>query len=388
MSTSRPVILRLMPVLDFGGVESRIITQSGLMDRARFDFRVCTFWKRGAAAKALEAQGVPVDELGTDPAPTNPRAIARLAEYTFSRRIDVIHASILEANLQAAALRRIPGAPAVAIEEVGMPVRSLKARLSFGAIYRLADVVIGVSSKACEAVRTQHWLPERKVRLIYNSINPRFFEPLSARPQPARPRLLVVGRLVPVKNHETVLRALAALPAAERPELHIAGEGPLRASLETLIGELGLSRHARLLGFQENVRALLDEYDGYVMSSFSEGTSISLAEAMARGRPVVTSVADGIDEAMVGYPPGWQVPATDVPAWAEALHRLTAMAPEERAALGRTARALVERRMSPATWSQQLHALYDELATSSRERRSRPLGRLSRAVTSTFMGRE
>ncbi|MEW6434117.1 MAG: glycosyltransferase [Myxococcota bacterium] len=375
-----------MPVLDFGGVESRIITQSGLMDRDRFDFRVCTFWKRGEAARQVEALGVRVDELGTDPSPRNPRALRRLAEYVFDRRIDVIHASVLEANLQAALVRRIPGAPCVAIEEVGMPVRSLRTRALFGAVYRLADVVVGVSQRTCDAVTSQHWLPAHKVRLIYNSLNPRYLEPPMPTAQRERALVLAVGRLVEVKNHETLLHALARLPPEVRPRLDIAGEGPLRTQLQARIDELGLAGDVRLLGFQRDVRRLLDEADAYVLSSFSEGTSISLAEAMARARPVLASRADGIDEAMVGYPNGWQVEPRDVEGWADGLRRLAALGSTDRRELGEKARRLVEARMSPSIWRRQLEALYSELAARTQARRARLTTRLGGRLAAAALG--
>ena len=55
LASKRPRVIRLIPVLDFGGVESRFVLLSRLIDRSRFDFRVCTFWKDGAAARAVEA---------------------------------------------------------------------------------------------------------------------------------------------------------------------------------------------------------------------------------------------------------------------------------------------------------------------------------------------
>ena len=63
MNTSheRIKVVRLIPVLDFGGVESRFILQSKLIDRERFDFRVCTFWKPGAAAEKIRESGIEVE---------------------------------------------------------------------------------------------------------------------------------------------------------------------------------------------------------------------------------------------------------------------------------------------------------------------------------------
>lgn len=264
-----------------------------------------------------------------------------------------------------------------------MPQRRLAARVAFGAVYRLADVVIGVSQRTCEALRSEHHLPSGKVRLVYNSVSPLFLEPCTPLPDRRRFRFLAVGRLVEVKNHETLLRAFKHT-ATQLPdvELHLAGEGPLREKLELLVRELGLEGRVTLLGFQSDVRKLLDDADAYVIPSFSEGTSISLAEAMARSRPFVASFADGINEAVDGYPAGWQVKPTDEQGWASALKRLAGLSRRERLSLGETARRVVEARMSPAGYARTLNGLYDELAglTAARRGRFGPLSTASSAL--------
>ena len=60
-------VVRVVPVLDFGGVESGLVVHGRLHDRTAFDLRVCTFWKAGRAADAVRREGVPVDVLGVDP---------------------------------------------------------------------------------------------------------------------------------------------------------------------------------------------------------------------------------------------------------------------------------------------------------------------------------
>lgn len=56
-SSGRTRVIRVVPELNFGGVETGIVIQSELIDRKRFDFRVCTFWKDGAAAQAVRDLG-------------------------------------------------------------------------------------------------------------------------------------------------------------------------------------------------------------------------------------------------------------------------------------------------------------------------------------------
>jgi glycosyltransferase involved in cell wall biosynthesis len=83
------------------------------------------------------------------------------------------------------------------------------------------------------------------------------------------------------------------------PHLIIAGDGSERARLEAMIADLGLTGRAHLLGWRDDVHELLSTFSLFSMSSRSEGTSVSLLEAMSSGLcPVVTRV--GGNEAVLG----------------------------------------------------------------------------------------
>jgi glycosyltransferase involved in cell wall biosynthesis len=111
--------------------------------------------------------------------------------------------------------------------------------------------------------------------------------------------LLAVGRLHAVKDHAFLMRACAVLKASGQ-EVHcrIAGEGPDRQRLETLIRSLGLTEEVRLLGHvpRNNLAALYREADLVVLTSQSEGLPVALMEAMALGRPVLAPAITGIPE--------------------------------------------------------------------------------------------
>jgi glycosyltransferase involved in cell wall biosynthesis len=209
LSYVRKRIVRLLPTLDFGGVESRALLQSELHDRDQFELRVCTFHSDGAAAAAIRERGIPVDVLGQDPSIRNLRATSALARYLAQRRPDVLHASIVEANFHS--LLRPPslrGRPRVIVEEVGSPSHGRLARNVFRLLYRRADRIVGVSQATCDYLTQVDRAPPDKVRLIYNCAAQRFFADAS----PPRPsfverraarepfRLLLVGRMVEVKN--------------------------------------------------------------------------------------------------------------------------------------------------------------------------------------------
>jgi glycosyltransferase involved in cell wall biosynthesis len=102
--------------------------------------------------------------------------------------------------------------------------------------------------------------------------------------------VLSTGRLAEQKGLEYLVRA-AALLRADMPDLKIvlSGDGPLRAHLSTLVSQLGVERTVMLLGFRSDIGDLMAAADLVVLPSLWEGLSISLLEAMAAGKPVLTT---------------------------------------------------------------------------------------------------
>jgi glycosyltransferase involved in cell wall biosynthesis len=153
----------------------------------------------------------------------------------------------------------------------------------------------------------------------------RFAPPLARISQGTPIRLLSVARLDPVKALDRVLRALAT-PGLEAMHYTIVGEGPERATLETLICELNLASRVQLTGFKrtEDVVQRLHESDLFVLSSLSEGFPVVLMEAAAARLPIlatrITAVPDIVEEGVNGL----LVPPDDVEALREALLSLCA----------------------------------------------------------------
>jgi glycosyltransferase involved in cell wall biosynthesis len=131
------------------------------------------------------------------------------------------------------------------------------------------------------------WLPEAAQvpsAVIRNFTAP--VPPVTTREQSGD--LVTTGSLEPVKNHQFLLRVLAAAnDAGHRLTLDIFGEGPLRAGLMALAESLNLDGQVRFRGFRTDVRDFLPGYRAYVHSSFSESAPLAIIEAMAAGLPVV-----------------------------------------------------------------------------------------------------
>lgn len=361
----RPVVVRLIPVLDFGGVESRFVLLSRLIDRESFDFRVCTFWKDGAAAQKVRDLGVPVDVLSVDPAVRNPRATLALFDYLREQRPDVVHSTIGEANYHNAMVAKLSGVKATIIEESGLPNRKLPGRLVHAALYRRVDAIVAVSKTSLRYMKEREYAPSKKLRVIYNSARPEFFEalerPTLAKRADSRFTILTAGRLAAVKNHALFLRALRQVVQRHaNVRFVIAGEGPLRAQTELLAKELGLERHVEFLGFQDDVRGLLLNADVFVLPSLSEGCSVALAEAMATATPVIGADVGGIPEVMGSLGAEWLPAADDLPGWVRALSQMIELSEAERRALGERARAAAQP-FAPAHNVSAVQSMYREL---------------------------
>lgn len=129
-----------------------------------------------------------------------------------------------------------------------------------------------------------------------------------------------VGRLVPIKGMDRLLRAWAHV-LAERPEarLAIVGDGPGRAALQALVDELHLADSVVLAGWQDPV-PYLAAAECFVLLSRNEGMGRAVVEAMAAGLPCVVSDVCGLAE-LVDVSVGEVVDADDAPAVAQALLR-------------------------------------------------------------------
>lgn len=134
------------------------------------------------------------------------------------------------------------------------------------------------------------------------------------------PVIATVGRLVPVKDHWTLLRAFAVLRATQRARLVIFGEGPLTAELRAFADESGIGADVLFAGYVSNPAACYAAADLFVLSSTSEGFGNVLVEAMAAGVPVVsTDAPHGPREILCDGRFGALVPVGDVAALANAM---------------------------------------------------------------------
>lgn len=167
-------------------------------------------------------------------------------------------------------------------------------RFADKALSWLTTEYLAVSKAVAEVVRSDHNRAGRPVRVLYNAIEP---EHLTHEPVDLQglyglkpPVVVSVGRYVPQKNLDLLLRAVALLRDAGRDvSLVMVGEGKERLRLEALRAELRLEDRAVLTGFRPDVPAFLKAADIYAMPSDYEGMALAHLEAMYCGLPSVVS---------------------------------------------------------------------------------------------------
>ncbi len=196
-------------------------------------------------------------------------------------------------------------------------------------------------------------VPAERITVIHNGVDADYFSPAAA-PDPAlRQVILCIARLVPEKDHETLIAAFARL-AARHPdaELWLVGDGPKRRALQRLVeGRLPPGRVTFVPG-QIDPLPLFRQSRVLALSSVQEGLPNVVLEAMAAGLPVVATAVGGLSEVVQPGVTGWLVPPREPAALAEALSRLLADEAERRA-FGRAGRARVVERFSMAAMVQR-----------------------------------
>ena len=244
-------------------------------------------------------------------------------------RFDVVHAHNLAPAGHAAARwvsRRPPvDRPGFVVSAHGpdmihVPVRSSIGRRACVVAMAAADVVIANSAWAarrCEEIAGRS-LPLRVVHLGADLVS---VSPLSN----GTVRMVTVAHLVARKRHEVVLRALAMMDPARRPEYLVIGDGPRREGLERLALELGVADSVRFVGQLPNSEAVARAAacDVFVMPGVEEPFGVAFVEAMAAGLPAIGSRGEGGPEDIAAAGEGMVLVAPDdAGALAAAISRL------------------------------------------------------------------
>jgi glycosyltransferase involved in cell wall biosynthesis len=180
---------------------------------------------------------------------------------------------------------------------------------------------------------------------------------------PKAPVVGIVGRLVPVKNHEMFLRVASVVAKHIGSAIFaVVGDGQLRDALQSHAKRI--SADVRFLGWVHDLGALYSAIDIVVSTSSNEGTPTALIEAAAARRPVVATDVGGVRDVVQDGRTGFLVPPGDVGAMAERV-RMLVESRELARTMGENGRELAFARFTVARLGRDIAALYRELFARS-----------------------
>jgi glycosyltransferase involved in cell wall biosynthesis len=365
-------VLHVAKVAGISGSENHLLLLLPQLAERGFDVRLVMLHEGEPGAQEfasrLAAGGVAVEQL-TLPRAADPVAFSRLGRLVRRRRPTIVHTHLVHADFYGLVAGRLARVPVLVSTKHGFnPFRDARAFAAADrAVASLADVHIAISAGLARYLAEREGFDERSFEIVHYGIEPAATPP----PPPAAPRLAIVGRLIPIKGHEVLLRALASV-RDELPgvTLEVAGDGPLDGELRAAVPRLGLEEVVTFSGRVSPVAPVLERAQVVVVPSFGEGFGMVALEAMERGRPVVASAVGGLPEIVDDGVTGLLVAPGDAEALASAI-RAIARDPSRAEAYGRAGRERALEGFSQERCTDRIEALYRAALRAAGERRRR-----------------
>lgn len=311
--------------------------------------------------------------------PDDARALGSLVRAVRLTRPHIVHTHTAKAGMLGRLAAVLAGEPRPVIvhtyhghvlEGYFGPVRNAAYRVLERGLAGVSDALIGVSRATVDDLVRLGVAPRSKFRVIpigldldpFLASNPNagaaFRREVGVRD--GEVLLTFVGRLVPVKRVDLLLRSFAQACAMGAPaRLAIVGDGELRQELERLSGDLGVTNRVHFAGYRADMVSVAAAADIAVLTSRNEGTPVSLIEAAAAGTPALATSVGGVGDVVTSETGIIAVP-DDATGLAEGIAHLAADA-DRRARLGEGARRRVRERFSVARLIGDIDALYREL---------------------------
>ena len=322
---ARPLRLCVVrPTLGQGGADRVTLTLLHAIDRDRFRPSLALMHVEGDLLSQLP-EDVKVHDLGGRRLWTAWLPLARLLRRASP---DVLLSTSGGANLIACLAHAVAGGGCrLVLSERNVIHRDqgdLKRRLQTLLkrwLYRRADCLTAVSRGVAEDLEARLGIPAERVRVVYNPVVTPEIATLAEVEPPhpwfaaGEPLVLGVGRLVPAKGFDHLLRVFADLETRRPARLVILGEGPERPALVRLAATLGIAERVSFAGYDPNPFPYMSRCSVFVLASRFEGLPGALIQAMACGAAVVaTDCPAGPSEIVTHGVDGFLVPVDDRPA--------------------------------------------------------------------------
>lgn len=297
-------VMHMIWSLDLGGAEQVVVNLTRNFDRKRFLPVVCCLNQKGRYASLVEGEGIPVFEMNKSPK-LDLFLVPRLVRLIKRMEVDLVHTHLFTANLWGRIAAKLAGVPVISSEH-GMDSWRNAIDLALDQILTsINEKVVFVSHGVKEFYSERNPAVDQKARIIHNGIEIDKFAPVADREKIRRQLGLspnahvvgIVGRLVPDKAHHHFIEAIKLI-AKEDPQIRalIIGEGKLLGQLKAKVIKMQLEDKIYFLGNQNELPALYQAMDVFVLSSLREGLPLTILEAMAAKVPVIATNVGGVAE--------------------------------------------------------------------------------------------
>jgi glycosyltransferase involved in cell wall biosynthesis len=309
-------VVFLLEDLEYGGTQRQALELARRLDRTRFQVELWVLRAGDDLAPVAREWGLPLVWMARS-GWVGPQSLLNLGKRLWQYPPDLLMLLTVIPNIWGRLWGRLARVPFIVGNCRGgaAPWRQHERWL-----WPCADHILCNSSILKDLLVSRYGLPPARLTVVHNGVDTEFFQPNPNGRGQGPPVLLTVARLVPDKDHDTLLTAFGHL-AAQHPgaELRLVGNGPRRQALEQKVQDLGLSDRVKFLPVGQDLRHLYHQADVFVLSSVAEALPNVVLEAMAAGLPVVSTRVGGVPEAVVPEATGLLVSPRDATGLAAAL---------------------------------------------------------------------
>jgi glycosyltransferase involved in cell wall biosynthesis len=348
-------------------------------DPARFEVSLVSLRKKDLSEETLDALGIDITYLHKSK--FDPSTLTALLKVVDRKQIDILHLHGYGATTFGRLAAALRGIPAILHEHANLTDTPWFQKVADRALEPYTDIAIAVSRTTADFVIRARLVRPEKVKVVYLGAPYEEFSKVRSSEEIAETRERIgisptdfaigtVTRLHDSKGNSFLVDA-ARLVLDKRPEARfvLVGEGPLREQLEAQARALNLGDRFIFAGFVRDIAPLLGAFQLSVFPSLWEGTPLTLFEALAAGKPVVATDADGLVDVLTNERDARIVPKRDARALADAIVELIDR-PDERARMAAAARDTA-RRYDIAAFVKKMEQLYVLLHEGSRATRRR-----------------
>ncbi len=293
----------------------------------------------------------------------------KLRQIFSDYRFDIVHTHSWNTLLEGVIAAKLAGIPMIIHQEHGtFPQGNLHCHLQ-NFFWRRADKMLSVSGELNKKLAAKTGYPLEKLQAILNGVDDKRFYPDDSLRRIFREKfgfsdqdfiIGSVGRMAAVKNHAMLLRAAAKLlHQGESLKIVIAGFPTNETDIAALARELKIEAHVHLIGYQAEINMILNGFDIFTLTSFSEGCSNVIQEAMFAEKTIIATNVGGNPELINDQQTGLLVASDDDAQLANAIQHLK----ENQADLHRLAKNARSHAITTFTLSKMVRN-YEQVYTS------------------------